>query len=222
MIMKRVVLYSIFVSLLLVFISGCNKNNEADNDLGGAESPMGNVGNEFWTNADGVNNMKMEVKTLDNGISTIDISGTITDPDYKNILSWIHVDKFGNYDDQTGEFNVSVKMKFTSEGIADYLNVEGGDFVLGKFDAKVGDKYTYESSRGKSYTRTVTARSETDEFPYGFYNIKTITIDEPGRTPAIECIEYYINHRFGLVGVCVNLQDGTCFFANFFSMEENP
>jgi len=112
-------------------------------------------------------------------------------------------------------------MKFTKDGIQDYLNAAGKSFTIGRFDAKVGDKYTYESANGGTLTRTVTARSEEDEYPYGFYYIKTITIEEQGRDPAIKKIEYRLNHRFGLVSVWFTLQDGTSYGANLYSIAEN-
>ena len=147
--------------------------------------------------------------------------GTITDPNIKVLAATIPNFAFGTYDETTGNFTGDLKMKFTKAGIADQLNAADRSFTLAKFDGKVGDTYTCEKATGGTFTRTVTAKSDVDDFPYGFYNIKTMTIEEPGRNAAIKKIQYRVNHRFGLVYVTVVLQDGSEISSYVYSTAEN-
>lgn len=64
-------------------------------------------------------------------------------------------------------------------------------------------------SDGKTITRTVTARSDVDDFPYGFYYIKTITIEQDSRIPGIQKFVYRANHKFGIVYLEIYLEDGS-------------
>ena len=68
-----------------------------------------------------------------------------------------------------------------------------------KYDGKVGDTYKLKKSDGNTITRTITQKSTDDDFEYGFYYIKTITVEQDSRIPGISKIVYKFNHKFGLV-----------------------
>jgi hypothetical protein len=59
----------------------------------------------------------------------------------------------------------------------------------------------------------VVSKSTDDDYPYGFYNIKTIQVETDannlGSTGGIDKITYIANHKFGLVGVKVTFNDAT-------------
>lgn len=195
--------------ILLTFACACKKNT--DSDIEGSQSTIGEVGNAFnISQVQGIDNATASVSRLDKGISTISISGTLVDAGLKELAASIpNIDKFGSYNASTGEFSANVKLKFTKEGIVDYLNVAERPFVLVKFDAKVGDTYTCERANGGTFTRTVTMVSSENDFPYEGMWIKTITVEEPGRNRAVEKIVYELNHKFGLVHANVFMQDGS-------------
>jgi hypothetical protein len=64
-------------------------------------------------------------------------------------------------------------------------------------------------SDGKTITREVIARSDEDDFPYGFYEIKTITVEQDSRIEGIKKFVFRANHKFGIVYVEVYMEDGT-------------
>jgi hypothetical protein len=109
-----------------------------------------------------------------------------------------------------------MKYKITSEGIQDYANLDTEPFTMVKYDCKVGDTYKLKKSDGKTITRTVTAKSETDDFSWGFLLIKTITVEQDSRIPGISKIVYRFNHKFGLVYAEVVAEDGSKVSSLFF------
>jgi hypothetical protein len=120
------------------------------------------------------------------------------------------------YKDQQGRLNTQMKYKITSEGIQDYANLDTEPFTMVKYDCKVGDTYKLKKSDGKTITRTVTAKSETDDFSWGFLLIKTITVEQDSRIPGISKIVYRFNHKFGLVYAEVVAEDGSKVSSLFF------
>lgn len=116
-----------------------------------------------------------------------------------------------NLKDATGKLNTTVKYKNTSEGILDYTNKDGKPFVIVNYSSNVGDKYTLTKSDGNTITRTVTAKSETDDYPVsgGFMLIKTMKVEQDSRIPGVTKIVYITNHKFGLVAIQVFMDDGT-------------
>jgi len=202
-------LFTVVMIIATTVFTSCKK--DSDTDVGGSQSAIGEVGNEFTlSQIQGIDNVTASVISVKKDVSTISISGTLVEEALKELAASIpNIDKFGSYDPVTGEFTGKIKMKFTKEGIVDYLNVAERPFVLVKFDAKVGDTYTCEKANGGTFTRTVTRLSTEDDFPYEGMWIKTITVEEPGRNRAVKKIVYEINHKFGLVHANVFMQDGS-------------
>jgi hypothetical protein len=204
----------ILTSICFLFFS-CEKISYFGNNLGGTQSPIGEVDNGFsFTTFDGVTNTSATVTDLTKGISTISYSVTVTDPKLAVLAGYING---ANVSGST--ISGSIKAKFTSEGIQTIH--DDGDFILIKYNAKVGDKYTLE---GKDYTvtREVTNVSETDDYFWSWMLIKTITVVETGHTaPGITKIEYVFNHKFGLVGTKMYLSDGSTKSAAVYSDATN-
>jgi len=219
--MKKFTFITLFAIITSMVLIGCKK--ESSSDIGGDQSSIGEIGNNFSISSlSGISNVSATVSKLENGISTIRVTGTITDPNIKALAATMTNVAFGSYDEATGDFTGDLKMKFTKDGIADQLDADGKLFTLAKFDGKVGDTYSCENALGGTYTRTVTAKSDVDDFPYGFYNIKTMTIEGAGRfNGAIKNVKYRVNHRFGLVYITFVLQDGSEISSYVYSTAEN-
>ena len=106
------------------------------------------------------------------------------------------------------KIDYKIKAKVTSEGMQDYIHSEGDEskpFLLVKYNAKVGDKYTFQDKDGNKYVREVTYRSTTDDYDIAFWRIKVIKVEETVSDGPLKDlfgkVIYYTNHKFGLVGV---------------------
>jgi hypothetical protein len=93
----------------------------------------------------------------------------------------------------------------------DYTNKDGKPFVIVNYSSNVGDKYTLTKSDGTTITRTVTGKTEVDDYPVmgGFMFIKTMTIEQDSRIPGVNKIVYITNHKYALVAVVIYMNDGT-------------
>ena len=194
--------------------SSCNLL-EDDDSLGGSQSPIGAVDNNFGISAvTGISNANAKVTKLDKDVSTITYTCTVDNPNWLSLAPYIPGTVVnGKNVTSTG------KVILTSEGI---MNVyDEGNLILVKYDAKVGDSWSLKRG-SKTITRTVTKKSETDDYSWGWLLIKTITVEETGRdVPGVSKVIYETNHRFGLVGVTVFFEDGTSKKVGIFSDADN-
>lgn len=197
----------IIITTTIIFLS-CSKEevNELDGDT---DIPMNQVGNVFQGGVL-VNNVfvpgySCEVIASNNGVATIDFVY-----DFSSVPELSFIDDLipESLKDADGKLNSQFDVKITSEGILDYTNADEAPFTAIKYDAKVGDKYVLKKSNGQKITRTVTAKSETDDFEWGLMLIKTITVEQDSRIPGISKIVYRFNHKFGLVHVEAIAEDG--------------
>jgi len=189
------------------------KKNKVDT-LGGAPSPMGEVGVTFTTSSApiaGVSSVSAEVETNTNGISTISGTAVITNATIKNILS-NHPEATINGNNVTIE---GLEFKSTTEGIEAIYGFEPG--VIVKYDSNVGDTYTLESGM----KRTVVSKSTDNDYFWGFMNIKAMQVDENTNKLGVKKISYYANHRFGLVGVEFTFDDNSTAKFPIFTSAEN-
>jgi hypothetical protein len=151
------------------------------------------------------------LKTIDTLLGTQDLS-----EEMKHTIVDAYLERFDLTLDTTDKQNISLstelKGKITSEGIQDFVYSKGDEskpFTLIKYNAKVGDKYTFTDNEGKIYTREVTYKSSDDDYELGFIYIKVFKIEETQPDdPMIDKIIYYANHKFGLVGVDVEMKNG--------------
>ncbi|MFN3196242.1 MAG: hypothetical protein ACE364_09855 [Chlorobiota bacterium] len=118
--------------------------------------------------------------------------------------------------DTTDKQNITLKAdlmgKITDKGIQDYVN-SGGDtdkpFTLIKYDAKVGDTYSFTDDDGNTFTRKVVSKSTDDDYELGFLYIKVYKIEETQENDQlVDKITYYANHKFGLVGIEIEMKGG--------------
>lgn len=218
--MKR--LFALMTGMALLAFSSCDlfdELTEGDNDLNGETNiPLNQTGNTFSTsgsvNGNYVNvNSSITISESKDGVCKMDVVA--------DLMNYPELAKFNDlipavYKDQQGRLNTQMKYKITSEGIQDYANLDTEPFTMVKYDCKVGDTYKLKKSDGKTITRTVTAKSETDDFSWGFLLIKTITVEQDSRIPGISKIVYRFNHKFGLVYAEVVAEDGSKVSSLFF------
>lgn len=108
-----------------------------------------------------------------------------------------------------GTIDTDVKFRVTTEGVQDFFNKDGKPHTVVKYAGNVGDTYKVSKSDGVVITRTVVAKSDKDDFPYGFFDIKTMTIEQDSRIPGIKKFVIRANHKFGIVHVEVVAEDGS-------------
>ncbi len=216
--MRKIIILST-VTLFLGILYSCSVINDVikPDKLGGNQSPIGEVGNSF--SISGVNGMSFsDVKISElssDGISTVDVNMNITNPVLLAIVDALPYSKTVN----GNQVSMSLKAKFTDEGVANELN--GQMFTMVKYDGKVGDQYSAKAN-GKTITREIRSKSETDDYPYAFFNIKALEVQSTGlNIPGVKRFVFYFNHRFGFVGLQVELEDGTTPKLTIISKNEN-
>jgi hypothetical protein len=213
--MKKFSILFFSVSLLVLCYS-CNK--ESSTELNGDQSPMGEVGVTVSSSSAeiaGISNMVASVTRLEGGISSYSGTATVTNPLFKNMLA--------NYPEVTivgDEVSVTgFEVQQTKEGIKCITGSNSG--VMVKYESSVGDTYPIGST-GK--VRTVVSKTGVDDYPYGFYMIKTIQVEQAGdnlKSAGITKYTYVYNHKFGIVGIKVDFDDGTSVTYPVYSSAEN-
>lgn len=108
-----------------------------------------------------------------------------------------------------GTIDTEVKFRVTTEGVQDFFNKDHKAHTLVKYAGNVGDTYKVTKSDGVVITRTIVGKSTVDDFPYGFFNIKTMTIEQDSRIPGIKKFLIRANHKFGIVHVTVVADDNS-------------
>jgi hypothetical protein len=227
--MRKVKLIIFVISTIILFVS-CDKlfddDSKADaNTMGGDTNiSMATPGNTFSAPTVYVAGQSysiphtITVTKNENGIATMNVKVNISNiknsPEYAQYNSKFNLDELiskipANYKDASGNIDANVQFKITSEGIQDFINKDGKAHTIVKYNSNVGDQYNLKKSSGKTLERTVTQKSTTDDFPYGFYYIKTITVEQKSNYPGIEKIVYKANHKFGLVYAEIVMEDGS-------------
>lgn len=191
------------------------ETNIGINTVGNTFGASVKVGNDYYDVDDSV-----YIVSNNNGVVTMRVKADLT---LIPALDVINDAVPSSYKDQSGKINVDVQFKSTSEGIQDYnfFNKSGKYHTIAKFDSKVGDSYPLKKSDGVDVVRTVTERTDQDDFPYGFFNIKTIKVEEDPKIPGISKITYRVNHKFGLVWFEIAMEDGSTASSYFFSQYNN-
>ena len=217
--MKNVMNAFMAVIFGMIMIS-CEKNNDKQDDISGDQSPMGDVGVTVSSSSSeiaGISNFAAMVTGLADGVSSYNASATITNPLFKNMVAGFPgVTINGDVVTIT-----DMKMQQTKEGIKCITGPGAG--VLVKYDSKVGDTYPIGNT-GK--VRKVVSKSTTDDYAYGFFLIKTIQVEDENmgflkNSGGILKTTYISNHRFGLVGVRFDFDDGTSVTYPLYTSAEN-
>lgn len=192
----------LLLSTIILVTASCEKS-DGSGELGGSQSPIGEVGNTFQISSiAGLPGLSAEVTNLTDGVSTVTYTTTVNNQTYIDMIqSLTGVSVSGT--------NVQRESKYiiTSNGIASVY--PEGNLILVDYGAKVGDVYTLK--RGSTtMKREVEAVSSEDDFYWGGMLIKTIDVKETGRNiPGVSHIVFRFNHKFGLVNLVVYFEDGT-------------
>ena len=203
-----------FISFLPLFalLISCDLLNDSkisSTEVGGDTNlTMNTVGTKTTTNVQVGSTSYPASATVTsnvNGVVTVDLRATL--PKNNALINLIPA----SMKDASGNLSTSSKYKNTSEGILDYTNKDGKPFVIVNYSSNVGDKYVLTKSDGTTITRTVTGKTEVDDYPVmgGFMNIKTMTIEQDSRIPGVNKIVYITNHKYALVAVVIYMNDGT-------------
>lgn len=217
-------LASLLIAGSLMLQVSCSTKAEDANTLGGDTNvPMGQVGNQISIGTIQVGGESvageaaMNITKNEGGLVTATVTADLTrDPKLAKFNDLLPA----SAKDSSGKVNTEVKFRVTSEGVQDFFNKDQAQHTLVKYGATVGDKYTLTKSDGVTITRTVVARSDQDDFPYGFYNIKTVTVEQDSRIPGIKKFVYRANHKFGIVYFEVVADDGSSMSTYLYSKNE--
>jgi hypothetical protein len=197
------------ILVLALVLTSCKKEDSGNSSssIGGSTSiPINVVGNTF-ANSVVVGTASYQgtiaITKVTDGIATVQFKSAI--PSNIPILQGIKP----KYKDASGNLVCEGKFKMTDAGILDYNNKDHKPFVLVKYDANVGDKYTLEKSDGTKIVREVVRKSTTDDYYWSGLLIKTIDVEQSSNIPGVKKITYFSNHKFGLVAVRVEMEDGS-------------
>ena len=222
--MTKIKLFFLAGLVLMVSCIKSDKKNNNDNDDSAASTTLGGDGN-LSTNAvgytytctsdiPGLTINQVKVLSNNNGEITLNIKAKLpASHPLTNLMPPSLVDANGNVD-------LIQKYKNTSNGILDYTNADEKPFVIIKYNGSVGDKYVRTRSNGTVSTRTITYKSSTDDYPYGFFFIKVMKVEQNydvhSKMPGFRKVTYIANHRWGLVGVEFESEDGTTYNINVY------
>lgn len=204
----------LFRLLIAVFVvlTSCNwldseGKSEDSTSIGGSTSiPINTVGNTFANSVKvGMSSYtgSISITNVTDGVATVKCQAKI--PTNYPILQTIN----SKYKDASGNFVFEGKFKITDEGILDYNNKDKKPFVLVKYDANVGDKYTLERTDGTKIVREVTRKSTSDDFYWNGMLIKTVDVETVVNVPGVKKVICFTNHKFGIVAVRVEMEDGS-------------
>jgi hypothetical protein len=117
------------------------------------------------------------------------------------------------------KISVSRKYRITDKGVQSVH--EEGNLTMVEYDGKVGDNYSLKMN-GKKVTREITHKSTTDDYNWAFFDIKVLKVEETGRgLLGVSKLEYFLNHKFGLVGLRVIFEDGSSREFTILSLKNN-
>lgn len=207
--------------VLLIAATSCSLiDSEISSDTlkGSTNIPMNTVGNTFTSigmKANGAwidSNPSIQITKSENGVNTVKIVADFSkDPKLAAFNKLIP----SNLKDAQGRINFETKVKITDQGWLDYSNSEGAPLVAVNYDSKVGDKYTLTKANGGTIVREVTEKSTTDDYSYGFMNIKIIKVEQATSFPGLKKYVARFNHKFGLVGIEIIAEDGSSLSTQF-------
>lgn len=213
------------ISLLLGLIAFIScKKDETKDGLGGdtniALTAVDSVSG-VYVELDGNNALSTEIKIKSNDDGDVTYTGTVDlltlSPDLQTKALEI-LNEHGDYYDaseyvnltQDFKLNFEFKVKITSEGYQDYF-ADGKPWIMVKYDDPVGTTYKVVKDNGEELVRTITEKTGQDDWPFGFFLIKTVKVEQQVASddPLVDYIEYRVNHKFGLVYLKYVFKDGT-------------
>jgi len=211
--------YILLLAALSLALFSCKKD---DLTLTGDPSPVGAVGNEltFSNTIPGLGTSSMTVVALEDGISTLQTSAVVTNADMLTMANHLAALYPGNVTVVGNTVSANMKARFTTDGIA-AIAPDGEELVVCKYNASVGDEWTMNAD-GNTVKHKVTQKSTDDDYEWGFFYIKVVTMEATNYgVPGLDKVEYVSNHKFGPVGLHGYLSDGSSWSATIFSLFDN-
>ena len=218
--MKNLLVLFLFLNMVFLSLS-CEDTDKRDdsNVLAGEQSEMGKVGVTVTSSSAeiaGVSNASAVVDNLENGISSYSAQATVTNDILKNMIAnfpGVLIDG-----DNVSVENLQIQQ--TTGGIKCITGPDSG--ILINYNSNVGDTYPIGST---GRVRTVISKTGVDDYPYGFYLIKTIQVESNRlglrSATGVSKITYIANHKFGMVGVKVTFTDGSSAIFPVYSSTQN-
>ncbi len=218
--MKNLLVLFLFLNMVFLSLS-CEDTDKRDdsNVLIGEQSEMGKVGVTVTSSSAeiaGVSNASAVVDNLENGISSYSAQATVTNDILKNMIAnfpGVLIDG-----DNVSVENLQIQQ--TTGGIKCITGPDSG--ILINYNSNVGDTYPIGST---GRVRTVVSKTGVDDYPYGFYLIKTIQVESNRlglrSATGVSKITYIANHKFGMVGVKVTFTDGSSAIFPVYSSTQN-
>lgn len=206
--MKIKLFYALSAFLALTLFSCQKETREITGNLGGETIiPLTEVGNLTYVYLNGSSTpADMTVESNVDGTVIYKITYDLTGRADSAMLVALIPDKFK---DEQNRLILRVLLRITSEGYQD----ADKPFILVKYDSNVGDVYAWTDGNGKKLTRRVSEKSATDDWPFGFMYIKTITVEQTvfhdEMDDLVNRLTFKANHRFGMVYVEAQLKNGT-------------
>lgn len=215
--------YFLLTAAILLGLSSCDilggSDSSGTDPIGGDPSPIGMVGNTFRTNISGVQDIGIQVTQQSGAVSTLSYTASFQDATLLPLASAI-MGSSGTMQVNGNTITGTRKFRMTTKGVQDVFD-DGSVLTIVEYKAKKGDTYKKKMD-GKEINRTVTKVSSDDDFPYAFFLIKVVKVEETGlQIPGISKVVYYGNHRFGMVGMDVVFEDGSEKKMNFISQNDN-
>ncbi|MEI7831402.1 MAG: hypothetical protein WCI31_16605 [Prolixibacteraceae bacterium] len=205
--MKNLPVYLLSISAFLLCTSCDLLKKDDTSKLTGGDSPIGAVGTTVSVSGAaiaGVSNFTGTVATQQAGVSTYNAQFTCTNTVIKNLaLNLPGIVINGNTVTAS-----NIQIKNAIDGIELKSGPSAG--VLVNYNSSVGDTYPIGDTGA---VRTVVSKTEVDDYPYGMMYIKVVKVEEVPNylksATGIRKITYIANHKFGLVGFMVTLDDGS-------------
>ena len=217
--MKKITTYLLTISTLLILTSCDLLKKDDTSKLTGGAAPIGAVGVTFSTSSvaiAGVSNFSATTSTQQGDLSTYNAQFSTSNTVIKNLamnLPGVTV----NGSTVTGN---NIQFRNTVDGIELKTGPSAG--VIVNYNSSVGDTYAIGSTGA---VRTVVSKTEVDDYPYGLLYIKVVKVEEVPSylksATGVRKITYIANHKFGLVGFLVTMDDGTTTTFPVYSSAQN-
>jgi hypothetical protein len=207
----RLSTFTLMFAGILFLVPACKKD-KSPSDLGGdTQIPLTEIGSKTTVYVElGDLELPGEIEVINrDGDGIVTYKATI---DYSGFPQAGLIDDLVNdeYQDGPGKIKANFQMKITSEGYMDYFLQGGVPWIVVRYDDPVGTKYKATQSDGTVLTRTITEKTGVDDFPFSFWYIKTIKVEQEmaADDPIAKKLIYRANHKFGLVYVELELLNG--------------
>ncbi|MDO8366734.1 MAG: hypothetical protein Q7T20_08065 [Saprospiraceae bacterium] len=211
------------VFLVIIALISCKKD-EPNTGLGGETNiPLTAVDSvsSVYAELDGVNALSTEIRIKSNNDGDVTYTGSVDlltlSPELQTKALEV-LNEHGDYYDASEyvtltpdmKLNFEFKVKITSEGYQDFFT-NGQPWIMAKYNDPVGTTYSVVNKNGETLTRTITEKTGLDDWPFGFFLIKTVKVEQQlaSDDPMVDHIEYRVNHKFGLVYIEYLFKDGT-------------